>query len=502
MLRGHHMTMENYILKSVFFKELKGLKEINIEFSKTLTAIMGVNGSGKTTVIHALACAYQPPKEGKGENHRFSDFFIPNTDALWKGSEFHIVNERVDTKKKVSTILPSRKYEKAFDRWTPRYADRPKRNVYYIGIDTCLPEIERNTVQTRIRYSSINKEDKTSKKIIEESAYILNKEYEILTDNVFQNKHLSGVKLRSGLKYSSLSMGTGEQRTIKILDCVLCAEPYSLILIDEIDLLLHSASLKRLIARLDSIARDRHLQIVFTTHAIEMLELKNHVSIQYIDCIHQTSGSRQSVVYSSISSDLIYNLTGHVERPLTIYVEDEFAKSVVKKVLRFHNMSAKVDVIKFGAVENAFTIASAKILSASDVTNTLIILDGDRYRTTEEKLSQIKKRLSGTEQDVCEKWEEAMAIITQFDLPLGTPPEQFFHNVLIENGDVSSELVLAASEIRAVKDAHEWIYNIRQKLNDSEENIVRDIISIASTSEAWKDYIKPIELWLLSRKEA
>ena len=48
---------------------------------------MGVNGSGKTTVIHALACAYQPPEGGKGENHRVSDFFVPNTDALWKGSE-------------------------------------------------------------------------------------------------------------------------------------------------------------------------------------------------------------------------------------------------------------------------------------------------------------------------------------------------------------------------------------------------------------------------------
>ena len=55
-------------------------------------------------------------------------------------------------------------------------------------------------------------------------------------DNLFQRKHLTGVQLRSGLKYSSLSMGTGEQRTIKILDCVLKAEPYSLILIDEIDL--------------------------------------------------------------------------------------------------------------------------------------------------------------------------------------------------------------------------------------------------------------------------
>lgn len=492
--------MEGYILKSVFFKELKGLKEIQIDFSNTLTAIMGVNGSGKTTVIHALACAYQPTEGGHGENHRFSDFFIPNTDALWMGSEFHIVNERIDNKKK-STILPSRSYKKTFDRWTPRYADRPKRNVYYIGIDTCLPEIERQTSQTRISYSSTIKDDKISKKIIDESAYILNKEYEMLMDNIFQKKHLTGVALRSGLRYSSLSMGTGEQRTIKILDCVLNAEPNSLILIDEIDLLLHTSSLKRLVLRLDALAKDRHLQIVFTTHSIEMLELTQYVKIQYIDYVYQSGGVIKPIVYNSISSDLIFNLTGRPDRPITIYVEDEFAKSVVKKILRLHNMSAKADVIKFGAMENGFTLASAKILSSSNTTNILIILDGDKYRTPEEKLIQIKKKLSGTEPDIEEKQNQAIAIISQFSLPLDTPPEQFFHDILVENGDATSELVIAASEIHTVHDTHEWLFNIRKKLNDSEENIVRDIIDIVSESISWKDYIKPIEDWLLEREK-
>lgn len=491
--------MEGYILKSVFFKNLKGLRDIKICFSDTLTAIMGVNGVGKTTVIHALACAYQPPDDGNGENHRFSDFFVPNTDTLWKGSEFHIVNERIDNKKPAT--LSSREYGKAFDRWTPRYDDRPKRNVYYIGIDTCLPAIERKASQTRISYSSTIKEDRKSRKIIEEAAYILNKTYDKLMDNVFQNKHLTGVQLRSGLKYSSLSMGTGEQRTLKILECVLSAEPYSLILIDEIDLLLHVSSLKRLIARLDALARDRHLQIVFTTHAIEMLELTQHVSLQYIDCVRQTNEGEHFIVYNSISSDLIFSLTGRIDKPITIYVEDEFAKAVVKKVLRKHNMSSKVDVIKYGSVENSFTLAAAKVLTASDVANTLIILDGDKYSTPEEKMAQIKKRLSGTEHDVDEKRNQALAVITQFDLPSTTSPEKFFYDVLVENGDANSELVMAALEIRAVCDSHEWLYKIRLRLNDSEENIVRDIISIAAVSASWQAYIKPIEEWLVERKE-
>ena len=301
-------------MRSVFFKNLKGLKDAQFVFEKPLTAIMGVNGSGKTTVIHALACAYQPPEGGKGENHRFSDFFVPNTDALWQGSEFYVVNEKIERDR--TTILPSRKYGKAFDRWSPRYGDRPKRNIYYIGIDSCLPEIEKSNTQNRIIYSSRRKEDRLSQKVIRDAAAILNKNYQSLMENTFQNKHFNGVELDSGLKYSSLSMGTGEQRTIKILEKILNAEPYSLILIDEIDLLLHVSSLKRLIRRLDEIARDKHLQIVFTTHALEMVDLTQYVGIQYINNISLSEGQEtleKTIVYNTINSDLVYSLTGSCE---------------------------------------------------------------------------------------------------------------------------------------------------------------------------------------------
>lgn len=492
--------MENYKLMSVFFKNLKGLKDAQFVFEKPLTAIMGVNGSGKTTVIHALACAYQPPEGGKGENHRFSDFFVPNTDALWQGSEFYVVNEKIERDR--TTILPSRKYGKAFDRWSPRYGDRPKRNIYYIGIDSCLPEIEKSNTQNRIIYSSRRKEDRLSQKVIRDAAAILNKNYQSLMENTFQNKHFNGVEWDSGLKYSSLSMGTGEQRTIKILEKILNAEPYSLILIDEIDLLLHVSSLKRLIRRLDEIARDKHLQIVFTTHALEMVDLTQYVGIQYISNIslsEEQEALEKTVVYNTINSDLVYSLTGSCERPLKLYVEDELAKAIVKKVLRTLNISGKADVIKYGAMENAFTVAAAKVLEGQDCTNTLILLDGEKYHTLDEKLVPIQKRFSGTESDIEEKWNQAASMISMFNLPNDTAPEKFFHDLVLENGDAANELVVAAAEIQAVHDTHEWLYNIQTKLNDTESNVVRDIIDMASNSAQWNDYIRPVVEWLSAR---
>lgn len=491
--------MEKYILKSALFNNLKGLQEAKFTFEKYLTALMGVNGSGKTTVIHALACAYQPPEGGKGENYKFPDFFIPNTDSLWTGSSFTVVNEKVAD----STCI-TRKYTKESYRWKPRYSTRPKRNIYYIGIDTCLPEIEKTTKQSRISYTSFQKDDNISRKVIESAAYILNKKYCALMDNKYKNKHFTGVKLQSQLKYSSLSMGIGEQRTIKILETVIKAEQYSLILIDEIDLLLHVSSLKKIIKVLYDLATRKNLQIIFTTHSLEMVKLTKYVGIQYIDTFHihrDDDGNtlEKTFVYDKINSDLIYNLTGENDIFLKIYVEDELAKSVVKKILRSLNCSKYAEVIKYGAIENAFTLASAKVISNTNIENTLIILDGDRYRNHEDKVSQINKKLSGTESDSDMKRRKALSLITQFNLPNDTTPERFFHNLIRENERADSELFSAANEINAVLDEHEWLYNICVRLNDSEENIVRDIINIASNSSGRNDYIAPIKEWINSK---
>ena len=43
--------MNQIKITSINITELKGLKNLNISFDKPLTAIMGVNGSGKSTIF-------------------------------------------------------------------------------------------------------------------------------------------------------------------------------------------------------------------------------------------------------------------------------------------------------------------------------------------------------------------------------------------------------------------------------------------------------------------
>ena len=75
---------------SLDITKLKNIKNCKLDFSgKPLTAIMGVNGIGKSTILHALACCYKPTSVQR-KDYKFSEFFPPNTYALWNDSEFKI----------------------------------------------------------------------------------------------------------------------------------------------------------------------------------------------------------------------------------------------------------------------------------------------------------------------------------------------------------------------------------------------------------------------------
>ncbi len=89
------MTITQQKLESLYVRKLKNLNELEIDFNGApITAILGPNGNGKTTVIHALACAYQPI--ALGENYKFSSFFLPSTDALWNDSYLEITHSYRD----------------------------------------------------------------------------------------------------------------------------------------------------------------------------------------------------------------------------------------------------------------------------------------------------------------------------------------------------------------------------------------------------------------------
>jgi len=473
---------------SMHVDSLKGLKNLDISLDKNLTAIMGVNGAGKSTILHALACVYGPYK--LGENHKFSFFFTPNPDSSWKNSKFSITYWDENLQKEIT-----REYRKNTDRWAPRYSDRPKRDAYYIGIETCIPEIEKEQQTSYIDYNTILANDKVSCKIIESAAYILNKNYDNLNYHKTKKKELIGVHTKDNMRYSSLSMGAGEQRVLKILKTVYAANAYSVILIDEIDLLLHVLALKRLIKKLSDIAIKKNLQIIFTTHSMEVRKFQDIVDIRYLDPLEE-----KTMVYDKINQDIVYELSEDVNKIIRIYVEDILAETIVNVVAGTLGISRAVKVVKIGSASNAFVLAASLILQKENIRDILILLDGDVYRSQGEKLDAVKRVLSGTEKDHEDKVNMAAALIRQLILPEKTEPEKHIFDMLIEMQD-NDEIVKVARKQKAVSNSHQWLDNLVVRIGKSEELILDKIINLVAEHERWEEYVNEIREWLINKKE-
>lgn len=483
-------------IKKIYIDNLKGLSDITINFDDHLTAIMGINGIGKSTIIHALACVYQPVKDECGENHRFPEFFVPNTDALWNGSRFSIfyTEPAINRREKLflNNYIKTRQYGKRSNRWTPKYSNRPCRNVYYLGISTCVPDIESIKTISKISYSSKEKDDDLSKKICNYAAFVLHKDYDSLYDNSFYKKNFKGVKTKAGTKYSSLSMGSGEQRVMKILETIVRAEKNSLILIDEIDLLLHVSSIRKLIEVIYRISIEKKLQIIFTSHSMEMLNLIDKVKIQYL---LKPLSEDKIFVLDRVTDDIIYDLTEEKTQKYTVYVEDDFAQALVECILREHSIKSETRIVRFGAIDNAFYLAAAKVIDNCDE-NICIVLDGDKHVTDDDKEKIMKKVFSGSEVDAENRRKRAIQLLHQFNLPDNTAPEVFLHKMIIKYCHDDTELFDYANIVKNNIESHSFIKDICQKMGCSVSDLIRDVYYQCKETDEWREYVNGIDEWI------
>ncbi|WDY59081.1 ATP-binding cassette domain-containing protein [Pseudomonas sp. PSKL.D1] len=162
-------------LIEIYFDSLKNLKDFPLQLDSTpLTALMGTNGCGKTTVLHALACVYSPPNE-ISPNYKLSTFFNPTRDSTWRGSSFTVkYNEREGTNYREGLV---QNYAKAADRWTPRYERRPTRFTRLITIRESVPEVEFVSATGLIKYSRVVRDSATDLAILDSAGRILNRDY-------------------------------------------------------------------------------------------------------------------------------------------------------------------------------------------------------------------------------------------------------------------------------------------------------------------------------------
>lgn len=485
----HHQSIEK-----ISIMQLKGLQNIEVSFKRDgLTGIFGVNGSGKSTILHALACFYKP--DGiNGEDHHYTEFFKTSAAQSWIGSSFSVSYTQQMDGNPIET--KAKKIQKRSSHWMRTYLQRPIRPVYYIGISSCMPDVERlRSNQTKIH-------------ILPGNAKVYNNEALDIANHVLSNMNYTEVDTKNsaiksngqflyatnnGTSYTSLSMGAGEQRLMRVIDTVVSAPSYSLILIDEIDLTLHTAALLRLMEKLKEKAERKHLQIIFTSHREELCKL------DYVETRHLLKMGTYQTVLEKSTPECIDRLTGSVTRPLDIFVEDDFAKAIVSELLSEKRIIRRANIFCFGSCANAFSCATGLEVKGELDDNKIFLLDGDKYRTEEEKVAMINRIFSGTELNHNQRVNNILAHVKQFVMPEGTSPDEFVNQKLREIND-GSEVVTLALQTGAPQDKHMHTKYVIDNMGLSEEMGFNHIIAkFKEDDAAWNDFTQEIRTWVDGR---
>jgi AAA15 family ATPase/GTPase len=482
--------MIDHSLRAIHIKKLQGINDAKLEFytEKRLIAIMGVNGVGKSTIIHALRAVFKPlDKNDESKDVRFSAFFKKTKEVDLGSTRFTVQLGSRDV---------NISYSDKRRHWNPDYENLPERDVEYLGINTCVPAIE-NENKRLVNYTYKRTEDKnddTTKKVIIYASAILDIEYEGVSEHIITEKKRLRSFATGDITYSSLTTGAGEQRIFKILQAALTLEHHGLLIIDEIDLLLHINALKRLIKHLDEIAKKRKLQIVFTTHSMAVNDLKDYVDIKYLK-----NHRGKTMVYDGIPTDEFYNMTGKDRKHILIYVEDALSQYIVHSICEDLECLPKTEVFLFGAAANCFTLLAGKALDKSLSDGCIFVLDGDVYRTVEEKTKQMGSSLTGTEEEREEQRKTCIEKICQYNLPDKITPEQHIKNMLnsLNENDISvaslGNVWKIFKEIPFQSDPHNYIDELSERLGYDYSKTCDRIISLAKLSNQWSEMIEPVK---------
>ncbi|TNJ13382.1 AAA family ATPase [Aeromonas veronii] len=487
---------------SIEVKKLKGIENMEplLFLPKNVTAILGANCVGKSSLLHAIASSYQPEHGEKSENHRMSEYLKPNPHALWNNTEFSVKLQYKDRANGDNIISDTRTYTKRSERWKPRYDRRPYRSVFYIGIHTTLPALEyinfiKNKSKVgsqRIRYETTELKDELYQKVKDKVSYIFNRQY----SSIYKHKIATWPDELYGLSYgdmtySQISMGAGEQRVIKILKTVFDAPKNSIILIDEIDLLLHEDAFQKIIEVINLHACDKHQQVIFTTHRESVLRKSNDINIRYLHKV-----GTDTKVLDQVTPDLLAKLTGTLEKSITLFVEDKLSSRIVKKISQELEISRHIKSIEYGVAHNCFAVTAGAYISDSSK-KTLGIIDGDKFRSQEEKNKIMCSVITGTSAESRIIRESVLNRIYQYTIPIDKSPEQYIKECicrLVRDNVPESyrEIYDALSNIEAVLNRHNYVNSITDFYDESEEVIIKDVVELFSKTSEWYEFTSEV----------
>jgi len=363
-----------------------------IEIGSVLTAIAGQNGTGKSTLLGWIAQSSDFKFKAKtlletSFKSKYSEIFrfCPEQDFNKEYNiSLHYIESEIEDYKKMSTRFSDseNRYRVDFDG-RGKALDFP---ILYLGLKRLIPLASEKSIHLQdyqLENNDKNHFAKLSKEILYITRDVIEAEFVKST-----NKNMFAMKTSD---YGHLGNSAGQDNLGQIISSVISfsrlknelKENYKggLLLIDEIDATLYAGSQVKLIDKLYGLAKTYNIQIVFTTHSIEILEHLSKKTGDETKINFLKWNNKNAINEINPNVELLKNIikvqTGVSKKikKIQFICEDEVAEYWSKNIINGTDLKNKIEIIK-GPFPDGTLIEMANSKHPIFKT-TNFILDGD-----------------------------------------------------------------------------------------------------------------------------
>lgn len=329
--KARKKSYDKYLVR-VKLVRLRGFEDKSINFDFPVTALVGPNGGGKTTVLGAAACAYKSIAP-----RRFFAKSGPLDASMTDWSiEYELVDRSVSATDSFKRTTSFRQL-----KWSRDASDR---EVAVFGVSRTVPATERTEM---VRYASTKFSFKPEARVQIPAAAakaisrILGKDVsrytEIAIGSFGQLKLLSG-QTDAGIEYSEFHFGAGESSIVRMVVTIETLPENSLVLIEEIENGLHPVATRKMVEYLIDVADRKRIQTIFTTHSNDALAPLPDQAIW--------AATNSEVFQGKLDVQSLRAITGQIDRALAVFVEDAFAKVWIEAILRTDSTSFLINQVE------------------------------------------------------------------------------------------------------------------------------------------------------------
>ncbi len=302
-----------------------------IEIESPITALTGLNGTGKSTLLQLAATAYKDPNARQSFTIR--DFMVRS--ALDRQPYQPGASVQFDywtEQRRPRTVTISRNARD--NRWNG-YRSRPTSKVFFVGIGLYLPKVEARDFLVRYARSfTILGTTNVPDELKNWTCRILGHSYdELVTNDIGHNPAFPGAKVisatRRGCTYSETHMGFGEGRAQFIIHSLEALPDKSLVLLEEPETSLHQRAQHELGHYLVNVCTRKGHQVILTTHSEYLLSALPEASRKFL--FPADIGIAQLCSIAAAQANSL--LTGGFDKALTILVEDDCAAAILAELL-------------------------------------------------------------------------------------------------------------------------------------------------------------------------